>query len=217
MNYERHYLSKIGGDMSEDSFALLRSDIDLNGTWDPIYLYEGLILDGWHRYRACFELNKLEELDIKQYDGIDPAGLVLSKNNRKHQTPAQRAIFISEIIEWQKGSGRRSFNVELIKSCPRTRLTIPEAAKIAGVAESSISRAKTILNNDHLKTAVIEGKIGLQEAAYLAKNPTQPHKIPKKLAFQQLKENYHTLKYKYDLLLNELKDCNDDCKIKKLI
>ena len=62
MNYDRHYLSKIGGDMSEDSFALLRSDIELNGTWDPIYLYEGLILDGWHRYRACFELNKLEEL-----------------------------------------------------------------------------------------------------------------------------------------------------------
>ena len=47
---ERHHLSMIWGDMVGDERTELVEDIRANGVREPIKLFEGKVLDGWHRY-----------------------------------------------------------------------------------------------------------------------------------------------------------------------
>jgi hypothetical protein len=49
-DYEQHPLSAIFPKMSEKEFAGLCADIAANGLAHPIVVFEGKILDGWHRY-----------------------------------------------------------------------------------------------------------------------------------------------------------------------
>ena len=51
---ERHDLSDDFGGMSEEGFQNMMNGIEKSGVVDPIIrIYEGQILDGWHRYSAC--------------------------------------------------------------------------------------------------------------------------------------------------------------------
>ena len=55
-----HGLSMAFPPMSADEYSALRADMMLNG-YDPnfpVVLYEGLILDGRHRWRAAVEIDK---------------------------------------------------------------------------------------------------------------------------------------------------------------
>jgi len=53
--------------MDEKRFAELKSDISERGQIDPITIYEGEILDGRNRYRACVELGMSPK--TREYDG----------------------------------------------------------------------------------------------------------------------------------------------------
>ena len=58
-------------DASEEDYGRLVSDIRQHGYDEtlPIVLYQGAILDGWSRYRACAEIG-IEPVSI-QFDGDD--------------------------------------------------------------------------------------------------------------------------------------------------
>lgn len=51
-----HSLSLPYPPMADAEFAAFKADIEANGQREPIRLFEGLILDGRHRERACREL-----------------------------------------------------------------------------------------------------------------------------------------------------------------
>ena len=72
--------------MADDEFAKFKEDILGNGLIEPIVLFQGKILDGRNRYRACREL----EIDVwvrKWEGGMDPVEYVISKNiHRRHLT-----------------------------------------------------------------------------------------------------------------------------------
>ena len=53
MKLEPHDLSKLFPPISEEDFGKLAADIKLNGLHQPIMRYQGKILDGNNRYRAC--------------------------------------------------------------------------------------------------------------------------------------------------------------------
>ena len=85
------------------AFDSLVADIRANGLLEPITIYEGQILGGRSRYRAC------EAAGIKpqflEFDGDDPLGFVLSLNlQRRHLSEAQRAMVAARSPPW---AGRR--------------------------------------------------------------------------------------------------------------
>jgi len=92
-----HAAAEIFPQMDEGNFQELKDDIAANGQQEPIVTYQGQILDGRHRYRACTELG-IEPL-IREYEGDDPWGFVVSMNlHRRHLKDSQRAMIAAD---WQ--------------------------------------------------------------------------------------------------------------------
>jgi ParB-like chromosome segregation protein Spo0J len=97
-----HPLAGLLPDMEQDEYGRLVEDIKANGQIEPIWLYEGQILDGRHRYMACQDL-KLEPI-TRVYEGDDPTSFVLSLNlHRRHLTESQRAMVAAKLANLQDG------------------------------------------------------------------------------------------------------------------
>ena len=98
--------------MDEAAFAALVADIAAHGQREPILIYDGQVIDGRHRLRACEQLG-LEPLvrQVSAGDG-DPFGLVVSLNlHRRHLTESQRAMVASKLANLPLGSRSRSRSV----------------------------------------------------------------------------------------------------------
>ncbi len=110
-------------EMSEDEFQRLKDDIQVNN-YDlkyPIYLYNGDILDGWNRQRACDELNinppyiDFEGTDAEAWD------FVMRSINRRNLTSEQYACIailakpIIKAIQDQVEKERRAKQAETQK------------------------------------------------------------------------------------------------------
>jgi hypothetical protein len=78
MEYDPHQLAQEFPRISGLEFDNLVADICANGLQHPIVLYEGKILDGWHRYRACVRAGI--EPRFEEYTGSTPAAYVCSAN-----------------------------------------------------------------------------------------------------------------------------------------
>ncbi len=52
----QHPLSAAFPAMDADDFQSLKDSIENIGVQNPITLYDGMVIDGWHRYTAATEL-----------------------------------------------------------------------------------------------------------------------------------------------------------------
>ena len=96
---QTHPIADLMPSMSEEEYKNLIEDIKVNGLIEPIYLYEGKILDGRHRYRACTELGI--EPRFEEYSGNSPVSFVISKNlKRRHLTESQKAALAVELLPY---------------------------------------------------------------------------------------------------------------------
>jgi hypothetical protein len=139
----------------------LADDIKAKGLTELIMLFEGKILDGRNRYRAC-ELAKVElSADhFTQYEGNDPLGFVISKNlHRRHLSTSQRSIIAAEIAKMPQGfrSDQPSANLQKV-------ISVPEAAELMNVSTRPVATAKTIESPD-LMDEVKAGKKSVNAAA----------------------------------------------------
>jgi len=142
MKYSQHPLSSAFPAMTANEFQELKDSIEVNGVLNPITIYEGMVIDGWHRYKAANEL-MVDFVEMDLDESIDPKDFVLAQNkNRRHITAAQLAMATTAVYAWVP-RGRQN------KSVPSTDLTktTTELAKLSGVSESSIEKAKSILKN----------------------------------------------------------------------
>src|SRR5262249_48344827 len=103
-----HPLANIFPLMEGEEFDALVADIKANGQREPIILYEGKILDGRNRYRACLEAGReprTEEHFTKTHNcsvSRDPAGYVIARNiHRRHLTTEQKHELIAKLIKAQ--------------------------------------------------------------------------------------------------------------------
>jgi ParB-like chromosome segregation protein Spo0J len=97
---EPHPLSAIFPPISDEDFGKLAADIKLNGLHQAIVRYQGKILDGNNRYRAC-ELAKIAP-KFTDFNGDDAAArnYVISANiHRRHLSPDQRREIIATLLK----------------------------------------------------------------------------------------------------------------------
>lgn len=167
-----HPLASIFPLMLDEDFAALQEDIRLNGQHDPIYMYEGMVLDGRNRYRACTNLGIAP--NFEPFKGKDALAFVISKNlRRRHLTESQRAMVAANIATAKQGE--RS---DLEPSANLRKVTQPEAAKMLNVSERSVSDAKTVKDKGvpELVEAVEKGEATVSAAAKVAKLPKAEQK-----------------------------------------
>jgi hypothetical protein len=159
--YEFHSVADIFPMLEDDELKALAEDIKAKGLTEPITLYEGKVLDGRNRYRAC----ELAEVELSphhftQYGGDDALGFVVSKNlRRRHLNESQRSVIAAEIANMPQGfrSDQPSANLQKV-------ISVPQAAELMSVSPRSVATAKTIKDPD-LKAEVKIGKRSVNAAA----------------------------------------------------
>ena len=222
MSMKQHALSAIFPELPADELQALAADIKANGLIHPIKTYQGEVLDGWNRLKAC-EIAGVTPRFI-EYKGNNPKSVVRSSNcARRHLTAGQRALAEVQIAEWAP-AGNQPKGAKL-----RPPSTVAEMASNAGTSERIIQQAKQVESGGtaEVKEAVKQKEIAVDKAAAVAKKPKREQakalaeakeKKPKKpkaakpvpdvdKKFAKLQEDYDELKENRDELADELKTC----------
>jgi hypothetical protein len=156
--------------MAAPDLETLIADIKTYGLREPIWLYEGQILDGRHRYRACQQLG--EACPTREYSGNDPLGFVLSMNlQRRHLTESQRAMIAARLAN--RRQGERTERQPLENSL---KVSQAKAAAMLNISDFSLRAARKVQWEAQPKVikAVEDGRMRVSSAAKLA---TQPAKV----------------------------------------
>lgn len=159
---KQHPLSAAFPSMTDAEVEALAEDIKKHGQREPGVLFEGMVLDGWHRYLACSQIDvKFVSVD---FDGDDPVSVALSRNlHRRHLTSTQRAEAIVACTNWRANGRPR-------KGCTGADLSVEGMAEIAEVSERTIQQAKKG-HRAGLGEAMKQGKVSARRAAEIADLP----------------------------------------------
>jgi hypothetical protein len=163
--FEFHPLANVLPLLEGAEFDRLVDDIREHGLHNDITIYQGRILDGRNRERACHAAKVKPR--YTEYTGDDPAAFVLSQNlARRHLGPSERAMVAARManLKW----GQRADRVE-------GSIDLSTAARLVGVSEPSVKRAKVVLEHGtpELQQAVEQGRVAVHEAAQAAKHPQE--------------------------------------------
>lgn len=148
MNLELHPLAEIIPPASPEDFAALVASIEAVGQLEPIRTWQGQVIDGRHRLKACEQLGiepVLREVRPEEVGGGTGAALlsyVLALNiNRRHATTSQRALAAAKIATAGEGRPKTSS----IDGVSRER-----AAALFNVGTATLDRARQLISEaDH--------------------------------------------------------------------
>ena len=138
ISYEQHPLSAIFPAMDDTAFSELRADIAAHGLHSPITMFEGKVLDGWHRYRACTDTGVVAR--YVQFDGSFEQAMpfVISINmQRRHLSTSQRAMIAGRLATLERGRPNKWTKLS-IKS-------VAEAAAMIKVGPATVKHARIVL------------------------------------------------------------------------
>ncbi len=172
----QHPLSAAFPAMSNLEFTELVNDIKTNGLRSPIVIFEGEVLDGWHRYRACEQLG-INADTVEFPEGQDPVAFVRSQNyHRRHLTAGQKAVAEVELSKWARVGRPKNLAPgaglgEEPDAPPSEEVkTNDQMAQAAEVSPRTISQAKVVVEAG-LADAVKAGEVSVKRAAEVAKLP----------------------------------------------
>lgn len=175
MNYEAHDIAGIFPMIQGAEFTELVADVREHGVREPIWLFEGKILDGRNRYAAANECGI--ECEVREYTGDDPVGFVLSLNlHRRHLNESQRAMVAASIANLPIGGDGRNQHTE-----GTANLQTPSRAQAAeklNVSERTVNTAKKVQRDGtpELTDAVQSGRVSVSAAADVATLPPDEQK-----------------------------------------
>ena len=164
MRLEQHDLSKCFPVIEIKEFGQLVDDIKENGLLNPIVIFDGKVLDGWHRYLACQKAGA----DIKTivYEGEEPDSFAWSMNgHRRHMNSSQAAKSIVDVRGWRKRG-------KPVNGPQGPFRSTKEMASESGTSLTQIKRAKHVTKNGSkaLNEQVKKGEITLKAAERKTKN-----------------------------------------------
>ena len=161
-----HAIADIFPLMDGQPLADLTEDIKIHGLREPIWLYEGQILDGRNRWRAC-QAAGVEPV-FADYTGDDALAFAVSLNlHRRHLNASQLGMAGANIATIKQGEVGRNHE----KS--ESSMELSEAAKLLNIGVETIKRAKQVIKNGvpELQQQVSAGNIKVRPAADISKLP----------------------------------------------
>jgi len=171
MDLTRHPYSESWPDHTEDEFQALRDAISDTGLRNPIILYDGMVLDGWHRYLAC----KMEGITVvtTEFTGDDPLEFVRDQHTHRSLTVTQRATAIA-LMHQRRPVGRPAKN----NCAPGAQFPEKITATLAEQAGSSVRTMDQVelaikKGAPELVTAMRNGKVSAKKAEQVAKLPKE--------------------------------------------
>jgi ParB-like chromosome segregation protein Spo0J len=135
--------------MEGAKFDALVEDIRKHGVREPIWRYEGKILDGRNRWRASQAAGV--DCPVQEYTGSDPVSLVISLNlNRRHLNEGQRAMIAVHLATLPHGGDRRQAPIGVLKDADELNAAVQSGniavSKVAEVAALPIERQTDIMS-----------------------------------------------------------------------
>jgi hypothetical protein len=185
---------------SEEDFNRLLEDIRNNGfdQSQPVIVYDGAILDGWNRYRACQALGISPA--IKTFDGDQSAALrlVMRTNKRRNLNKGQWATIaveaedvlsvIAEQVERERrekiAASRQDETRQIIAPSEKDDgKTATKAAELFNTNRTYVNQAAKVKSEaPEAFEKVKAGKMTLQDAMKeVARKPTEPEWLPDEL------------------------------------
>lgn len=191
--------------MQPEDYMRLKTDISQNGydQKQPIYIYQGAILDGWNRFRACTDLTVAPV--YKEFLGtdIDAINYVMRTNKRRNLTSSQWAavaVEADEIVKAIKSETERQRREKQAES-----LTATHNNNLFGVLGNKLPETNTDENKAATKLATTfnTNRTYINEAARL--------KEEKPEIFEQVKSGEKTLtQVKKEERIEEIKKQKQD-------
>lgn len=164
-----HRLSALSGFGVGIDLDALVAHMRANGYDDdePIILYDGEILDGRHKHTAAIKAEVVPTFRL--YIGADPVAFVTKKILRQHFNESQRALFAAALAKLPRGANQHT-SIDVCSPPSKAK-----AAEMLNVSESSVDRAKKILDHGtpKLQEAVADGTLSLSDAATVATEPAK--------------------------------------------
>jgi len=196
-DYEFHPIADLFPLIEGEQFEALCADIKKNGLRQNIMLFQGKILDGRNRYRACKAVG--EELRTIEFLGTDPYEYVTAQNLlRRHINPQGRAFIAAQMANmkrgqyygnqhegsanWRKAESQPSTNEDgTVKTTPpiggfeSSATSQAQAAALLNVPVRTVQRAAQIIQKGapELVAAVRYSDVSISAAATVAKLPAE--------------------------------------------
>lgn len=137
--------------MLPEEYEFLKQDIRQHGLKHAIVLYQGKILDGWHRYRICLELSIKPRFVTLDQDAEILAEAITQNLARRQLIPAQRyGVFlriadkfpeVQARIDAAKQNAKRRQEAGRGRSEPQLRQRSSEAVgQMCGVSHATVER-----------------------------------------------------------------------------
>ena len=101
LGYTRHPASAVWPDLTPDEYDRLRDNIFAQGQDHPILATpDKVVVDGWHRLKACAELDFEPKIVVCHFDEAEIAKKVIGAHTgRRHMTPSERADAVIRTME----------------------------------------------------------------------------------------------------------------------
>lgn len=200
--YEHHEFANLFPMMDGAQWGNFLADVEANGVQEPVWLFEGKILDGRNRAKAAHLCE--QSFDTKLFTGNREEALlfVVSRNlHRRHLDESQRAMIGAKLkplfeIEAHKNQSIGAANLKqnhrdtqtlnlFSDSEPSVLENLPKpvepvhvhqkAAEVVNVSTKSVQFADTVLKQGtpELVKAVESGQVAVSAAATVAKNTSK--------------------------------------------
>ena len=198
-NIEFHQFADLFPMMQADEFSSLVENIKQHGLREKVWLFQGKILDGRNRYKACLQSGITPE--FRQFTGDENQALqaVISWNlERRHLSSSQKAAIGVELedllaeLERQAKERQGTRNdlktnivqkIEQSSEDPMATRTISKAATVLGTNRQYVSDAKKLRQTSpDVHQQIKEGKVTISQAKKQQKQLEREEAVAKQVA-----------------------------------
>jgi len=169
---EIHPACLILPEMDAEDFEKLKEDVSGFGLRHPIILYQGKILDGRHRYRACIELG-IEPWFEDWQGGSSVVEFVLGENlHRRHLTQSQKGMVGAAAIDYHRAEAKKRLSAS--SEAPRIAASskndtgsipgmLPETHVVIDFPSDKGKAAEKLASQVGVSSATIERAVRIKE------------------------------------------------------